>query len=52
MGLLPATLTLLTSFHLVELTPEQYDAIKNIVIVLLCGGLVATKDSNGDGIPD
>ncbi len=45
MGLLPAILTVLTSFHFLELTPEQYDALKNVVIVLLCGGLVTTKDS-------
>ncbi len=51
MGLIPAMLTLLISFRVIVLTPEQYDAIKNVVIVLLCGGLVTAKDNNGGGQP-
>jgi len=46
MGLVPAVLTVLTTFDVVKLSPDQYDAVKDHILVLLCGGFVATKDSS------
>jgi hypothetical protein len=45
LGILTGTIAVLLQFHLIELTPEQRDAIQELLIIVLGNGLVMTKDS-------
>jgi hypothetical protein len=47
LGVIPALLTLLVRFNGIEITEEQYEALKDFVVVVLAAGLVASKDSGG-----
>lgn len=44
LGIISGSIAVAMSFHLIELTPEQHDAILELLVVVLGNGLVATKD--------